>query len=91
MDSSLIDSAQAPHWDAALMHALAPRAVPADGACPMAIGVEGTDGEVYRVVRTRGLTETVRMLESARALGFAIARGRRAGGHELHRVLRRER
>ena len=39
----------------------------------MVIGVEDDTGAVYRIVRTSGLYETVRLFESARELGFDIS------------------
>lgn len=55
----------------------------------MVIGVEDDAGAVYRIVRTSGLYETVRLFESARELGFDISGARTKDGQQAHRVLRR--
>jgi hypothetical protein len=55
----------------------------------MVIGIEDDAGAVYRIVRTNGLYETVRLFESARELGFGIVNGRPTAGVQAHRVLRR--
>jgi hypothetical protein len=89
MDSVLVHGASASPWDDALMLALQPERLdsPSDGC--MAIGVENAAGDVYRIVRTAGINETVRLFESARDLGFGIGEGRQEGGEALLRVLRR--
>jgi hypothetical protein len=71
------------------MRALALLSAPSANPNCMTIGVEDGAGQVYRVVHTSGLYETVRIFESARELGFGIGDGKRASGHTLQRVLRR--
>jgi hypothetical protein len=88
MESKLIGGACAPSWDDSLMRALMQASAPHTTDYCMTIGVENPDGDVYRIVRTAGLNETVRVFESARELGFGIGRGRLQDREPLHRVLR---
>jgi hypothetical protein len=88
MESKLIGGASTPAWDGSLMRALMQSPAPLAGDVCMTIGIENPDGEVYRIVRTAGLNETVRLFESARDLGFGIAQGRQEGSQALQRVLR---
>jgi hypothetical protein len=87
MESMLLESANRPAWDDALMHELDGVRAPAAAGGGMSIGVRDGEGHVYRVVRTSGLCETVRVFERARELGFGIDPGCSAGGHVLQRVL----
>jgi hypothetical protein len=89
MESKLIGGASTPAWDGSLMRALSRTDAPrTDNVC-MTIGIENTEGDVYRIVKTTGLNETVRLFESARELGFGFAEGRLQDSPPLHRVLRR--
>ena len=87
MEFKLIGGASTPAWDASLMQALARAHAshPADNC--MNIGIENTAGDIYRIVKTGGLNETVRLFESARELGLGITRGRLQGNQPLHRVI----
>jgi hypothetical protein len=89
MESHLTSQGRLPNWDEFLMRALSRVSAPIHEASGMVIGIEDDTGAVYRIVRTNGLYETVRLFESARALGFDISGGRSADGHQAHRVLRR--
>jgi len=89
MESQLVDGVAVPSWDDTLMRALILSSAPCGTQNSMTIGVEDRAGQVYRVLRTGGLYETVRLFESARELGFGIAPGRTSAGHTLQRVLRR--
>jgi hypothetical protein len=71
------------------MRALRQLSAPVQETSSMVIGIEDDAGAVYRIVRTNGLFETVRLFESARELGFDISGGRTTDGHQAHRVLRR--
>lgn len=71
------------------MRALSQVSTPVQEGSGLVIGVEDDAGAVYRIVRTNGLHETVRLFESARELGFDISRGRTTDGEQAHRVLRR--
>jgi hypothetical protein len=55
----------------------------------LTFGVEDSEGQVYRVVRTSGLCETVRIFESARELGFDIGNARPSSASHFQKVLRR--
>jgi hypothetical protein len=59
-----------------------------DDQAALSIGIEGPDGEVYRVIETRGLWETVRVFDALRARGLTIAAGRDVGDRTLSRVFR---
>ena len=72
------------------MRALSQASAPGPAA-GLVIGVEDDAGDVYRLVRTSGLYETVRLFESARELGFSIGAGRATGSAAAHRILRRPR
>jgi hypothetical protein len=89
MESTLIGGASTPFWDDSLMRAFARADAGLDAALCMHIGIENPAGDIYRIVKTAGLNETVRVFESARDLGFDIAQGRLEGDQPLHRVLRR--
>ncbi len=91
MESSLVIPVQMPSWDDALMRAFTRASAPTGPATGMIIGVEDDGGAIYRLVRTSGLYEAVRLFESARELGFSIAAGRSTNGASAHRVLRRSR
>jgi hypothetical protein len=89
MESTLVRGASTPSWDDSLMQGLMRANSQTFADTPLAIGVENAAGDVYRVVRTSGLNETVRVFECARDLGFGIAAGRLEGDEEFVRVLRR--
>jgi hypothetical protein len=89
MESTLIGGTTAPPWDDSLMRALPRTHAPSAAAVCLTIGIENHAGDVYRIVKTAGLNETVRLFEFARELGFGIAQGRREGDQALLRVLRR--
>lgn len=91
MKSLLTTRDGAPVWDGSLMHALSQVGTPDQDIDGVVIGVEDDAGAVYRIIRTSGLCETVRLFESARQLGFAITAGRSADGYTAHRVLHRPR
>ena len=75
--------------DKELLNALAEDAsCPTDRASTLSIGIEGPDGEVYRVVETEGLWETVRAFDALRQLGLTVAPGREVGNRMLARVFR---
>ena len=59
-----------------------------EGLASLSVGIEGPDGEVYRVIETQGLWETVRVFDTLRARGLSIAAGRAVGDHNLSRVFR---
>ena len=88
MQTTLLQHAGTPPSDAALMQALRQLTGPSDDRLAMTIGVEDANGDVYRIVRTNGLCEAVRIFESARQLGFAIAGGRKAANCEFQKTLR---
>ncbi len=89
MQTDLVANARVPSSDATLMQALQCLHAPLDNLQSMTIGVEGDDGVIYRVVHTSGLCETVRVFESARQLGFAIANARNPANDPYQKVLRR--
>ena len=89
MESNLTSQGRTPQWDEAFMRALSKVSAPVQESSGLVIGVEDDTGAVYRIVRTNGLCETVRLFESARELGFDISGGRTTGGQQAHRVLRR--
>ena len=89
MESSLTSQGHTPLWDESLMRTLSHVSAPVQESSVMVIGVEDDAGAVYRIVRTNGLCETVRLFESARELGFDISAGRTTDGQQAHRVLRR--
>ena len=89
MESQLIRHDIAPAWDDELMRALTRVTAPVTDHCGLLIGVEDDTGRIYRLVRTTGLYETVRLFESARAFGFDIAAGGNTSGQRVQRVLRR--
>ncbi len=91
MQSNLTARGHLPAWDECLMRALNQVSAPNHEDSGMVIGIEDDGGAVYRLVRTNGLHETVRVFESARELGFGIAGGRMTHGDLTHRVLRRAR
>ncbi len=91
MESTLTTAGHMPSWDESLMRALSQVSAPNRANSGMVIGIEDDAGTVYRLVRTNGLYETVRLFESARELGFHISGGRAAGGDQAHRVLRKRR
>ena len=88
METSLVINARIPSSDAALLQALRRLSAPSDNQHAMSFGVEDASGQVYRVVRTSGLCETVRVFESARELGFDIANARTASAEQFQKVLR---
>jgi hypothetical protein len=90
METTLLQPGGTPPSDAALMQALRQVTAPSDNRLAMTIGVEDANGKVYRIVRTNGLCEAVRIFESARQLGFAITHGRKAANCEFQKVLRWE-
>ena len=61
---------------------------PVEGQAALSVGIEGPDGEVYRVIETQGLWETVRVFDALRARGLSIAAGRAVGDRNLSRVFR---
>jgi len=87
MKSSLFKSESVPAWDEPLMQA-ATRLGSSAAQNGMAIGVEDPQGQIYRVVETSGICETVQFFESARSLGFGIVEGRQVGEQTVQRVLR---
>ena len=89
MEFHLTSQGRPPRWDESLMRALSQLSAPIQETSGMVIGIEDDAGAVYRIVRTSGLYETVRLFESARALGFHISSGRTTDGQQAHRVLRR--
>ena len=89
MQTSLVRDDGVPSTDAALLHALQRLNSPSGAACSMALGVEDADGFVYRIVRTSGVCETVRVFETARELGFDIGNPRFSMAANLQKVLRR--
>jgi hypothetical protein len=89
MESNLTTRGRTPTWDESLMRALSQVSSPTHESSGMVIGIEDDAGAVYRIVRTNGLYETVRLFESARDLGFHVSAGRTTDGHQAHRVLRR--
>jgi hypothetical protein len=89
MQTDLVANARIPSSDATLMQALQRLQAPLDNLQSMTIGVEGDDGTIYRVVRTNGLCETVRVFESARQLGFDIATASSPANDQFQKVLRR--
>jgi hypothetical protein len=91
MESTLVACAKMPAWDDALMRALSQASAPTGPTNGVVIGVEDDAGDIYRLVRTSGVYETVRLFESARQLGFSITAGRSDRGTSAHRVLRRSR
>ena len=88
MQTDLLSNARVPSSDVTLMQALQCLQSPLDNLQSMTIGVEDDDGVIYRVVRTSGLCETVRVFESARQLGFAIASATSPANDQFQRVLR---
>ncbi len=89
MQTDLVANVPVPSSDVTLMQALQRLQAPLDNLQSMTIGVEGDDGEIYRVVRTSGLCETVRVFESARQLGFDIASAGSSANERFQKVLRR--
>jgi hypothetical protein len=89
MHSNLVPHAKMPLWDDALMRVLSQASAPTGPTTGVVIGVEDDAGDIYRLVHTSGVYETVRLFESARDLGFTINPGRSASGAAAHRVLRR--
>lgn len=89
MESHLTSPGRRPVWDESLMNALTQVSAPLQQTSGMVIGVEDDAGAIYRIVHPNGLYEAVRLLESARQLGFGISGGRTADGQQAHRVLRR--
>jgi hypothetical protein len=89
MEFQLTSHGSRPVWDERLMRQLSQISVPLEPTSGMVIGIEDDRGAVYRIVRTNGLYETVRLFESARELGFDISVGRETAGQQAHRVLRR--
>ena len=61
---------------------------PIEGLAALSVGIEGPDGEVYRVIETQGLWETVRVFDALRARGLSITAGRAVGDRNLSRVFR---
>ena len=59
-----------------------------EGLASLSVGIEGPDGEVYRVIETQGLWETVRVFDALRARGLSITAGRTVGDRNLSRVFR---
>lgn len=49
-------------------------------------GIEGPAGQVYRVVLTDGLVETIHLYETLLRFGLAMAAGRQIDGTTLQRV-----
>jgi hypothetical protein len=89
MQTDLVENARVPASDTSLMQALLSLQAPQDRLHALSIGVEGDDGQIYRVVRTTGLCETVRVFETARRLGFEIANARNSANEAHQKVLRR--
>jgi len=89
MQTDLVANGPVPSSDVSLMNALRTLQTPLDNRQSMTIGIEGDDGEIYRVVRTCGLCETVRVFESARQLGFDIANPKSPANEHFQKVLRR--
>ena len=61
---------------------------PIEGLAALSVGIEGPDGEVYRVIETQGLWEAVRVFDALRARGLSITAGRAVGDRNLSRVFR---
>jgi hypothetical protein len=89
MQTDLVENAHVPSSDTPLLQALLSLQTPLERHHALSIGVEGEDGQVYRVVRTTGLCETVRVFETARRLGFEIAEARQSANESFQKVLRR--
>jgi hypothetical protein len=88
METSLVPNAPIPPSDATLLSVLS-RLDATDGEShPIVIGVEDAQGQVYRIVRTAGLCEAVRIFEAARALGFSIDTAGPAKAANYQKVLR---
>ncbi len=88
METSLVRNVGVPPSDVALMQALQKVNAPAGTVHAMSFGVEDAQGRVYRVVRTSGLCETVRVFESARALGFDIGNAPASLTSQFQKVMR---
>ena len=88
MQTDLIGNSGVPLSDAVLMRALQALDTPLDERHVLTLGVEDDAGRIYRVVRTSGLCETVRIFESVRALGFDIADARSSSSEDFQKVLR---
>jgi hypothetical protein len=75
--------------DLALMSRLKSQTVPATPGEPnLCLGIEGPDGDVYRVIQSNSLCEVVRIFEALQRSGLEIDRGRYAAGRRLLRVFR---
>ena len=89
MQTDLLENEHVPPSDMTLLQALLSLQAPLETMNAISIGVEGDDGRIYRVVRTAGLCETVRVFETARRLGFEITEANNAANESLQKVLRR--
>ena len=88
METRLVREDRVPATDAALLQALQRLSAPAGTPGAMTFGVEDADGHVYRIVRSSGVCETVRIFETARELGFDIGNPRFSNAANLQKVLR---
>jgi hypothetical protein len=88
METNLVRNDRVPTTDAALLQVLQRLDASSGTPSSMTFGVEDADGCIYRIVRSSGVCETVRIFESARELGFDIGNPRFATAANLHKVLR---
>ena len=88
METKLVRDDRVPATDAALLQALQRLSAPSGTLSSMTFGVEDAEGQVYRIVRSSGVCETVRIFETARELGFDIGNPRFSTAANLQKVLR---
>lgn len=89
MLTSLVANATPLTNDHALMSSVARRRVPATGGAPsFCLGIEGPEGEVYRVIQSDSLCEVVWIFEALQRDGLVVDAGRYVGGRKLLRVFR---
>lgn len=91
MHTTILMDARPLSYDDCLMEALFRRVrSKGDGSsdASMCFGIAGPDGDVYRLIECRGLSETVTLFEALKASGLEVGRGCRAVGRQLLRVFR---
>ena len=57
-------------------------------AAAIRVGVEGPEGELYRIIETTSVVEAVRVFEVLKELGLRPEAHRRRHGHKVTRVYR---
>lgn len=89
MRTTLLTNVRPLDNDHALMSHLDGQRVPtAQGGPNLCLGIEGPDGDVYRVIQSNSLCEVVRIFETLKRNGLEIDQGRYAAGRRLMRVFR---